>query len=313
MKTNLSIGIPTYNQGQFLQETIDSILSQTILPDEIVISNNFSDDNTEEILEQYEDNRLFKIIKPSKFIKMCSNWNFTAKNCNTDFFSLISSDDVLESNFVESFMSHRTPDCLFYRGNFNIINEHGKKLGKQSLRSVPYVQSFPNNFLNQFHGPKGAFPSFIISKELYNQVGGYDEKFNFFADWHLLLKISDKTNFCHINKIISNYRVSYREGLNYKRTINGGLEDIIYTLDYISKKINDHNLKRFRFFYKISVRIHMYQSMKLLNESDQSQKKMIQHFIKKMNVNIDKTELVIFIYKYILRTFELILRFVKIN
>jgi hypothetical protein len=57
----------------------------------------------------------------------------------------------------------------------------------------------------------------------------------------------------------------------------------------------------------------MYQSMKLLNESDQSQKKMIQHFIKKMNVNIDKTELVIFINKYILRTFELILRFVKIN
>jgi len=63
----------------------------------------------------------------------------------------------------------------------------------------------------------------------------------------------------------------------------------------------------------MSVRIHMYESMKLLNESDQSQKKMIQDFIKKMNVNIDKTELVIFINKYILRTFELILRFVKIN
>ena len=54
MNTNLSIGIPTYNQGIYLQETINSILRQTVLPDEIVISNNFSDDDlTEKILGQY--------------------------------------------------------------------------------------------------------------------------------------------------------------------------------------------------------------------------------------------------------------------
>lgn len=313
MKTNLTIGIPTYNQGQFLQETINSILNQTILPDKIVISNNYSNDNTEEILDQYRENRLFKIIKPDKFLKMCSNWSFTAANCNTDFFSLISSDDVLESNFVESFINYRKLDCMFYRGNYNIINEEGKKIGKQTLRSVPIVQSFPNNFLNQLHGPKGAFPSFIIGKELYNEVGGYDEKFNFFADWHLLLKISNKTKFCHINKIISNYRVSYREGLNYKRTISGGLEDIIYTLDFISKKLKDFGLNRFRFFFKMSVRIHMYESMKLLQESDKPQKKIIEKFMERMNVKIHKTYILIVINKYILRFFELILRFVKIN
>ena len=77
MKTDLTIGIPTYNQGEYLEETLESILSQTKMPDQIVISNNYSNDQlTEKVLKKYSNHSLIKIIKPNKFLKMCENFDF---------------------------------------------------------------------------------------------------------------------------------------------------------------------------------------------------------------------------------------------
>tara|TARA_B100001057_G_scaffold500214_1_gene614097 strand:+ start:1423 stop:2358 length:936 start_codon:yes stop_codon:yes gene_type:complete len=309
MNTNLSIGIPTYNQGIYLQETIDSILRQTVLPDEIVISNNFSDDDlTEKILGQYLDNKLFKILKPTEFLKMCSNWNFTAQNCSSKFFTLISSDDILEPNFVEEFINHRDSNCNFYRANFNIIDSKGNVIGKETLRSVPKVQKYPNNFLNQLHGPKAAFPAFIINKKTFDEVGMYNENFNFFADWHLLLKLSSNTPFKHINSITSNYRVSYRSNLNYDRTINGGLDDIIFTLRYLYDTINNSNLKKYMFFLKLSIIVHMSSYIKILKDKDIDQREKIENFLTYTRTKIEKNSLIIKTYKLILRVFELTLR-----
>lgn len=314
MKTNLSIGIPTYNQGEYLQETIDSILNQTILPDQIVISNNHSDDIlTDQILKKYSRNKLFKIILPNKFLKMCSNWNFTAFNCDSKYFSLISSDDTLEKNFVEEFVKHQNSKFKFYRLNFNTINEEGKILSTHRLRSVPKIQNYPNNFLNQFYGPKAAFTAFAVETKLFKEVGGYNEKYNYFADWEFLIKISDKTDFVHINKVVSNWRVSYRPGLEYKRLIGGGLDDQINTLGFIYNKLLNGKYRNFLFFHRIAVSIHMTEYIKMLKESDEFEKNKIMNFLLKTETRLIENKLLLDISKVLLRSFELLLRFIKIH
>ena len=50
-RIRVSIGIPTYNQAEYLEETILSVLNQTVPAYEIVVSNNHSTDDTEKILE----------------------------------------------------------------------------------------------------------------------------------------------------------------------------------------------------------------------------------------------------------------------
>ena len=314
MKTNLSIGIPTYNQGEYLQETIDSILNQTILPDQIVISNNHSDDIlTNQILSKYTDNQLFKIVIPDKFLKMCSNWNFTAFNCDSEYFSLISSDDILEISFVEEFVKNQNTKFKFYRMNYNTIDSEGKVLGTQKLRSVPKIQKYPNNFLNQLYGVKAAFTAFVIEKKLFEEVGGYDDNYNFYADWQLLIKISDKTDFFHINKVVSNWRVSYRPGLDYKRLIGGGLDDQINTLGFIYNKLLNGKYRNFLFFHRIAVSIHMTEYIKMLKESDEFEKNKIMNFLLKTETRLIENKLLFNISKFLLRSFELLLRILKIN
>lgn len=60
MTIKLSICIPTYNRAPFIQETLDSILAQITDEIEIVVSDNASTDNTEELIQRYQEkcNRL---------------------------------------------------------------------------------------------------------------------------------------------------------------------------------------------------------------------------------------------------------------
>ena len=309
MKTDLTIGVPTYNQGEYLEETLESILSQTKMPDQIVISNNHSNDElTEKVLKKYSNHSLIKIIKPDKFLKMCENWHFTAINCNTKFFTLISSDDIMESNFVEDFINSVNDQADFYRFNFNLIDSKGGFLSKQTLRSVPKLQKYPSNFLNQLLGPKAGFPAFIITRKLYDEVGGYDKNINFYADWHLLLKVAEKTSFYHIDTIATNYRINYREGLDYSRAKNGGIDDIIFILKFILKKFSEKKFNKYVFYLNSSILIHMSSFLLLLEKSDTLQIDKVNNFLKQNNIKSIKSEKILNFRRNIVRIFEFYLK-----
>jgi cellulose synthase/poly-beta-1,6-N-acetylglucosamine synthase-like glycosyltransferase len=70
-----SVGIPAYNQGEFLEETILSLLNQTRPPDEIVISDHYSTDNTPEIIEKFAGH--VRGVKPPPGCNVSGQWNFT--------------------------------------------------------------------------------------------------------------------------------------------------------------------------------------------------------------------------------------------
>ena len=64
----LSICIPTYNRSNYLKICLNSIMSQVDinLPIEIIVSDNCSTDNSLEIIDEYINNPLFRLIKQEK-------------------------------------------------------------------------------------------------------------------------------------------------------------------------------------------------------------------------------------------------------
>ena len=54
----VSVLIPVYNGASFLKEALDSILNQTFTDFELILLNDASPDNSEEIIKQYNDNRI---------------------------------------------------------------------------------------------------------------------------------------------------------------------------------------------------------------------------------------------------------------
>lgn len=248
-KPTISIGIPTFNQGDYLEETILSVLNQTVKPFEVVISDNHcTDPKSIEILEKYAP--LVKIIKPKSHLSMMDNWNFLCQNLKGDYISLISSDDFYNSNFVECFYKCYDPRIGLYRFGFNIVDKNSNLIESKKIKSVPRIQKYPYSFLNQFNGPKVSFAAFVLKKSQLRDLSYFNNSYKLYGDWDLWLRMSKVTPFYYSNKIVSNYRTSYRPGIDKER-LNTSLNDINKIYNYIQKET------RFNFYCKVAYSIRL--------------------------------------------------------
>lgn len=93
----ISIIIPTYNQQDTLEETLNSALSQTV-PSEIIVVNDGSTDNTRFILSEYEE-KVKVIHQTNRGLPTARNTGIM--NATGDYVLPLDSDDVLEPNCVE--------------------------------------------------------------------------------------------------------------------------------------------------------------------------------------------------------------------
>lgn len=106
MKTRLSICIPTYNRAAFIGETLKSIITQATNDVEIVISDNASDDNTEQIICEFQKH--FPRITYFRWDKnMGADRNFlkVIEIANGDYCWFMGSDDRVEHGGLSHILS----------------------------------------------------------------------------------------------------------------------------------------------------------------------------------------------------------------
>src|SRR5690606_10615120 len=92
----ISIVTPSYNQGQFIEETILSIISQNYPNLEYIIIDGGSTDNTVDIIKKYENHLKYWVSEADK--GQADAINKGLQHCTGDIFNWINSDDYLESN-----------------------------------------------------------------------------------------------------------------------------------------------------------------------------------------------------------------------
>ena len=92
---SISVAMATYNGGKYLVEQLDSILSQTLLPAEIIVCDDQSTDNTSAILEIYQSKGLLKYYKNEKRLGFIENFKKAVSLCNPEnYISLSDQDDI---------------------------------------------------------------------------------------------------------------------------------------------------------------------------------------------------------------------------
>jgi glycosyltransferase involved in cell wall biosynthesis len=178
-----SVGIPTFNQADFLEETILSLLNQTRPPDEIVISDHYSTDHTPDIIAKYS--KEVRGLKPPPGCNISGQWNFTLSSLSGDWVTLFSSDDVARPNFCKILLrgAVRREDAVLVCAGWDMIDEVGAVTSHQYLLSVKAVTLPPDNLLEQKHGPKASFAAFAVKRDALVASGGYPEGFESFGDW----------------------------------------------------------------------------------------------------------------------------------
>lgn len=97
----VSILITTFNHEAYINEAIDSCLSQTYKNIELVIGDDCSSDNTQKILKNYENFSNVRVFKHQKRMGATNNTNFLIERCRGDYILFFSGDDLLFPSCVE--------------------------------------------------------------------------------------------------------------------------------------------------------------------------------------------------------------------
>lgn len=170
MKNNrprVSIGMPVYNGESFLKNAIDSILAQTFPDFELIISDNASIDQTQEICQAYanQDQRI-RYYRNEHNMGAAWNQSQVVRLSKGNYFKWAHHDDVCAPQLLERCVKvlEQNPSIVLCYPQTTIINQFGEQLEKCSdgfnLRSTKPHQRFKRyhqlvrygNICNPFHG-----------------------------------------------------------------------------------------------------------------------------------------------------------------
>ena len=131
-----SIIIPTRERSFTLPHTILSVLKQDYYNFELIISDNFSSDNTKNVVENFKDDRI-KYLNTGSRVSMSDNWEFALNNFNGDWVTILGDDDALLPNALskvnvlinlnKNIEAIRSETCYYFYPGVN--NQQYGKLG----------------------------------------------------------------------------------------------------------------------------------------------------------------------------------------
>ena len=172
----ITIAIPTYNRVSFLGEALDSAQRQTYPNLEILVGNNASTDNTENLVRAASalDKRIRYIRHPEN-VGMRNNWNMLLYEAKGEYFLLLSDDDMLESGAIEKLLNlFNLKDVVMAYSRVKFIDGQSKT-GGVSLLS-PSNESGRNFIINSLKAFRESYPSSVLFRtEMAKKLGGFPD------------------------------------------------------------------------------------------------------------------------------------------
>ena len=197
----VSIIIPSYNQGRFIRDTIDSILQQNYRPIKIWVIDGASTDETVEVLESYGDiSELSWVSEPDSGVVEAVNKGFAG--VTGDIVAIQSSDDNYLPGAIKTVVQefHAHSDTGLIYGDTVKVDASGAEL--QRYRIGPW--SVENLFLLKTWIPQ---PSCFFRRELLEVCGGWNETIPYAPDTDLWIRMAFRTQVRKIDEYLSDRRI----------------------------------------------------------------------------------------------------------
>ena len=205
---SVAIAIPNFNGENYLDETLQSLQMQVVKPDEIVFSDNYSNDRSLEIIKKFPELNI-KVVRPEKFLTMSDNWNFVASKISSDWFFLLSNDDLLRNTAVKSLKeitSRLSPNFGVVSFKSEIIDENSNlMLGKVQIGKDKVREEF--EFLRQnikYLHINAA--SVAIKRDAWVEVGGFPTEYSVLHDLVFYQRMVLRRGILESKKVLGRYR-----------------------------------------------------------------------------------------------------------
>ncbi len=180
----ISVIIPTYNRGWIIKEAIDSVLAQEYINYELIVVDDGSTDDTHDILNSYQKNFLV-LRQNNKGVSAARNRGFAAASGR--FIAFLDSDDIWLpqklSQQVDFFQSN--PDALICQTE-EIWIRNNVRVNPKKRHKKPSGMIFEPSLSLCLVSPSAV----MIKKNLFEEVGLFDETLPACEDYDLWLRVS---------------------------------------------------------------------------------------------------------------------------
>jgi len=235
----ISIVTTSYNQGEFIERTILSVLNQNYPNLEYIIIDDGSTDSSVEIIKRYEKFLSYWVIEPHNGQASALKKGFD--KCTGEIMAFLSSDDTYcpgnLNKIADLFKRNSQVDVIY--GAVNLIDKYDNFLARKDMSGFRFDFSI---LLFESSLPQ---PAVFWRRYIYLKSGGIDPSFLFSMDKDLWVRFSlSGAKFLRVNEVFANFRL---HGLNKTFTINDIRikEDLFIIERTLGRRIGNFEL-RFR-------------------------------------------------------------------
>ncbi len=219
----ITIITPSYNQSQYIEETILSVLMQGYPNLEYIIIDGGSTDGSVEIIKKYASYLSYWESEPDRGQSHAINKGW--KRATGEIITYLNSDDTYCSGVLEkvAIFFKNNPDISMVYGDSLHIDEQSRVFGKGSVKEFSIGEFLVNNFIYQ--------PSAFFRKEILECIGYLDESLHLTMDYDLWLRIALCRRVEYLPEVLSNFRF-YNNNKSHVMS-----DDVLPEIFKITKKV----------------------------------------------------------------------------
>lgn len=215
---SMSVVIPCYNASKEIIRTIDSVLAQTLKPQQLVVVNDGSQDDSALIVWEYRERinaagiKLLIISQPNKGVSAARNRG--VEESNGDLIAFLDADDIWRPTKLAEhhkvFANDPTLGISFARCEIHNLATQSSTVSSLPMGAQNMSSVFSEN-------PTTTSSNLVVRRQLFVQLGGFDESMSFAEDQEFIMRAIAKSQFSvtGIDKILVDYMCS-ENGLSAK-------------------------------------------------------------------------------------------------
>jgi glycosyltransferase involved in cell wall biosynthesis len=252
----VSVCLPNLNTRPYLQERIDTILSQTYSNWELVVSDNFSDDGSWEFLQSVaaQDSRVS--IGQAPRAGLYPNWNNCLRRAKGKYVYIATSDDTMAADCLEKMVDalERHPTVDLAHCPLRTIGPRGEPVDDPKWPECTVFAHGTEEVLNRRHLRRAPFDGMLhltgrmvycsitellIRRSLFDRIGFFESRWGSVGDFNWDMKAGLVANTIHVPDTWASYRVHQTQataGVNfhsdkYAATIEEMVQDAFQTCE----------------------------------------------------------------------------------
>ena len=227
----VSVCLPIYNGALYVRDAIQSILNQTVIPQEIIVSDSGSSDGSENIVrEEARKAQATLIILPTKTRGMVANWNSAIRAASGKYIKFLFQDDLLHSTCLEEMVKVAESDkriglvfsprdlviepsveddwiAQWLLQHRNLSAAFGNLKTTQPASSLLRSPQLLQQPLNKIGEPTAV----LVRTDLFDRIGLFNENMRQLVDMEMWVRVMAISHVGYIPRALSSVRVHTRQ------------------------------------------------------------------------------------------------------